>query len=402
MRLIKQDIIQRDGSGTATLFPEEPEDMWHAYNLIRAGDLLRASAVRRVTTEGNNGNTTSKRIHTTLTLRVTGTDFDPAASQLHVSGRVAEQNEYAPLGGHHTLDLELRRQFTLEKKDGWDSVAIGMLQEMVNTQARAQVWAIVMAEGQANICYVTEHQTVLHQRITGNIPKKRAQTGEHDKATGKFHAQILEALLRVLDIASPTAVPGDLKPLLIASPGFSAQNFVNYMKSYAQTNTHKPLLALLPKITVAHTSTGHLAALSEVLKSPEVTAKLSNTKFGRDAALLDRMYESIRKDDGKAWYGPKEVEACVDKGAVGRGGGILLITNSLFRAQDVAERNHWVALVDKVKAEGGEIRIVSSSHESGKRLEALGGVAALLTYPVYEIEDEEEEGRADVGEVWAP
>lgn len=27
MRLIKQDIIERDGSGTITLFPEEPEDM---------------------------------------------------------------------------------------------------------------------------------------------------------------------------------------------------------------------------------------------------------------------------------------------------------------------------------------------------------------------------------------
>jgi hypothetical protein len=27
MRLIKQNIIEKDGSGTATLLPEEPEDM---------------------------------------------------------------------------------------------------------------------------------------------------------------------------------------------------------------------------------------------------------------------------------------------------------------------------------------------------------------------------------------
>jgi hypothetical protein len=26
--------------------PEEPEDMWHAYNLIAAGDRLRAAAIR--------------------------------------------------------------------------------------------------------------------------------------------------------------------------------------------------------------------------------------------------------------------------------------------------------------------------------------------------------------------
>ncbi|RAL67190.1 hypothetical protein DID88_007967 [Monilinia fructigena] len=33
MRLIKEDIAS-DDSGTVTLLPEEPEDMWHAYNLI--------------------------------------------------------------------------------------------------------------------------------------------------------------------------------------------------------------------------------------------------------------------------------------------------------------------------------------------------------------------------------
>jgi protein pelota len=27
MRLIKQNIVQKDGSGSATLLPEEPEDM---------------------------------------------------------------------------------------------------------------------------------------------------------------------------------------------------------------------------------------------------------------------------------------------------------------------------------------------------------------------------------------
>ena len=58
---------------------------------------------------------------------------------------------------------------------------------------------------------------------------------------------------------------------------------------------------------------------------------------------------------------------------------------SLFRSQDVAERKRWVALVDRVRdVEGGDVRILSSDHESGKRLEGLGGIAALLTFPVIE------------------
>ena len=142
MRLIKQDI-ERDGSGTITLLPEEPEDMvppllsssaqtqltniskWHAYNLIAINDLLRASAIRRVTTESSTGSTSSTRVHTTLLIRVTNVEFDPQASQLHVSGRVSEENKWVKNGAYHTLDLELQRNFTIEKSDGWDSGSVG-------------------------------------------------------------------------------------------------------------------------------------------------------------------------------------------------------------------------------------------------------------------------------------
>lgn len=49
-------------------------------------------------------------------------------------------------------------------------------------------------------------------------------------------------------------------------------------------------------------------------------------------------------------------------------------------------------LVDQVKdQEGGEVRVLSSDHESGKRLEGLGGIAAILTFPIEEMEDSDEE-----------
>lgn len=99
----------------------------------------------------------------------------------------------------------------------------------------------------------------------------------------------------------------------------------------------------------------------------------------------------LYKDDGRAAYGPKEVEQAVDKGAVGRGGGVLLISDSLFRAQDVAVRRKWVNMVDRVRrTEGGEVRVLSSTHESGKQLEGLGGIAAMLTFPLEYLDENEE------------
>lgn len=53
-------------------------------------------------------------------------------------------------------------------------------------------------------------------------------------------------------------------------------------------------------------------------------------------------------------------------------------------------------MCDQVKSFGGSVVIFSSLHESGRQLNGLGGVAALLTYPLDLdlVEEEEEEARA--------
>ena len=67
----------------------------------------------------------------------------------------------------------------------------------------------------------------------------------------------------------------------------------------------------------------------------------------------------------------------------------MLIIDTLFRAQEVAERKRWVRLVDRVRdVEGGEVRILSGTHDSGKQLEALGGVAAILTFPLEDLDED--------------
>lgn len=383
MRLVKQNI-ERDGSGTVTLLPEEPEDMWHAYNLIAPTDLLRASAIRRVVKEGATGSTSSQRVHMNLLIRVTGIEFDAQAGQLHVSGRVAEENQFVKNGAYHTLDLELQRNFTLEKSEGWDSVALDVVREAVKQDKEGTVPAVVMEEGMANICLITEHQTILKQRVETGIPKKRSgRSGDHDSGMKKFFAILLETLSRHVDITQP-------RPLLLASPGFTAAGFQKYIIDEATRKGEKAVLANKGNFVVIHSSSGHLHSLNEVLKSPAVLSKLKDTKYAKETRYMDDFMTLLRKDDGRAWYGPTEVEKAVEKGAVGPSG-VLLINNSLFRSQEIGVRKRWVTLVDTVKEGGGEARILSSDHESGKRLEGLGGIAAILTFPLEDLDDEDEE-----------
>ncbi|OQD77518.1 hypothetical protein PENDEC_c002G04823 [Penicillium decumbens] len=403
MRLIKNKI-EHGGSGTVTLCPEEPEDMWHAYNLIRPGDLLRASAIRRVTTTQDTGSTSSARVHLTLEVRVKNLDFDPQSSQLHVSGQIINETAHTKVGQFHTLDLELNRNFTLEKEVGadgegvgWDSIAVEQLKDAVDEggKRRAEAVAVIMQEGIAHICFIGQFQTILKQKVEMSVPRKRQGGSDHDKGMNKFFRTILDTLLRQMEFNTSITSGSNnesVRPVLLASPGFVASGFHKYIQSEASTTT-PGLKRLLPSIVVVHSASGYLNSLSEVLQSPAVKTLLADTKYARETKLMDDFLDQLRKETNKATYGPREVESAVDQGAVGRGGGVLIVSNRLFRSQDVAERKRWVALVDRVRdVEGGEVRILSSDHESGKRLEGLGGIAALLTFPVVEeefVSDEE-------------
>ncbi|RAK75639.1 putative translation factor pelota [Aspergillus fijiensis CBS 313.89] len=403
MRLVKNKI-ELNGSGTVTLCPEEPEDMWHAYNLIRPGDLLRASAIRRVTTTQETGSTSSARVHLNLEIRVKSLDFDPQSSQLHVSGQIVNETAHTKVGQHHTLDLELNRNFTLEKEIGsdgegvgWDSIAVQMLKDAVDEggNRRAEAVAVVMQEGLAHICFIGQFQTILKQKVEMSVPRKRHGGGDHDKGLNKFFQVTLDTLVRQMEFnTSATALSTNnetVRPVLLASPGFVAAGFQKYIQGVASTSM-PALKRLLPSIVVVHSASGYLHSLAEVLQSPAVKTILADTKYARETKLMDDFLDQLRKETNKATYGPREVESAVDQGAVGRGGGVLIISNRLFRSQDVAERKRWVSLVDRVRdVEGGEVRVLSSDHESGRRLDGLGGVAALLTFPIVDDAGEDED-----------
>lgn len=451
MKLIKNKI-EHNASGTVTLCPEDPEDMvsphsamrsethiehshkqnqqWHAYNLIRPDDLLRASAIRRVTSTQDTGSTASHRVHLTLEIRVRNLDFDPQSSQLHVSGQIVNETPHTKIGQYHTLDLEVNRNFTLEKEVGsggegvgWDSIAIDMLKDAVDEggKRRAEAVAVVMQEGIAHICFIGQFQTVLKQKVEMSVPRKRYGGGDHDKVStsfillnrneyqselkltmtqgmSKFYQVTLDTLLRQLDFnTASTSLTSNapVKPILLASPGFVAAGLQKHIQSVASTTT-PALNRLLASTVVVHAASGYLNSLSEVLQSPAVKTLLADTRYARETRLMDDFLDQLRRETNKATYGPREVESAVDQGAVGRGGGVLIISNRLFRSYDVAERKRWVRLVDRVRdVEGGEVRVLSSDHESGKRLDNLGGIAALLTFPIVEEdwdEDEDENG----------
>ena len=63
-----------------------------------------------------------------------------------------------------------------------------------------------------------------------------------------------------------------------------------------------------------------------------------------------------------------------------------MISDSLFRAFDVNLRKRMVRLAEKTEKSGATVLIFSSLHASGVQLTNLTGLAAILRYPLPEIE----------------
>ncbi|KAK7423580.1 Translation factor pelota [Neonectria punicea] len=384
MKLVSRKVPKTLEEETVSLLPEDPEDMWHAYNLILPGDIIHAHAIRKVVSTSSTGSTASERVHTDLAIKVKSTFFDPVISALRVSGTVAAENPHVTLGSHHTLDLEVNRAFTLIKPDGWDSIASAALNESLSDDKDGAMAAVVMQEGLANICLITQFRTVLKIRVESVIPKKRDLASDQDAGMRRFFEKTLSTLLRTMDFS-------ESRPLLLASPGFVATDFKQYIANQGRDKADKVLLAVAKQATVVHANSGHVHSLNEVLKSPEVLAKMKDMKFAREAQYVDQFFDMLKLDDGRAWYGASAVEKAVNDGAVGPGGGVLLVNNSLFRSEDLATRKKYVALVEKVRSDGGDARVLSSDHESGQRLAMLGDIAALLNYPMLDLDDDAEE-----------
>lgn len=92
------------------------------------------------------GSSFSKREKTILTIQVDKVDFDTQAGQLHLNGRVCEENKYVSVGSQHTLDLELHRNFTVFKEE-WDSVTLDVIKSACDPSEKSEIGAVVLQEG---------------------------------------------------------------------------------------------------------------------------------------------------------------------------------------------------------------------------------------------------------------
>lgn len=376
MKVLKKQISAKDGSGLVVLRPETSEDLWHAYNLLQVGDLVRCTTLRKVVNTTSTGSTSSQKKRMNLTVQLEKVDFDPNSLDVRLSGRTTSESDVVRMGQYHTLSLELNQNFSLEK-DCWDQIFLDRIEESCHPENQAEVAAVVMqSTGLAHVCLVTGSLTITKARIDVTIPKKRTGSSAQSKSTIKFYDAVYAALLKL---------PWDqLKCCLIGSPGFVKDDFFKYVLDQSVRREDRILITHKAKFVLCKASSGHKHALEDIFGDSQIMSQLDDTKMSKEVAVLRTFLRMMDTDPDRAFYGYGHVRKAQEHLAVDT----LLVTDELFRSANVATRKNYVKLVEDVRASGGSVHIFSSMHVSGQQLNQVSGVAALLRYPLPEIETE--------------
>jgi len=379
--------FDKDGNGSASLIPEESEDLWHLFNLVAKGDTVKAMTVRKIQKEGSTGTVQTETKKIMITIEVKAIEYDAAGDCIRFSGRNCEENQWVKMGAHHTLDITLNNKLTVGK-DRWDFMYLRSLDEATDVHKTSEVAVVLIEAGTANFFLLTAVLAKDVHRVSVALPRKRVTTTGYDKAIVRFFEQVYAG---IKDHVSLDLV----KCVVLAGPGFVKDDYLTWMMQRATQTGDVALLQKKSVFVAAHTSCVHKQALKELLADEQIQKSIANTKAAAHLRALEDFYQMVKSEPDRVSFGPKQVKEAVDRGGVGT----LMVVDSLFRNANVGTRRQYVEMTESVREQGGTVHVFSSQHVSGEQLQQLSGIAAVLRFPMPELEDiDSEAGLSDAAD----
>uniref|UniRef100_A0A7E4W0W8 Protein pelota homolog n=1 Tax=Panagrellus redivivus TaxID=6233 RepID=A0A7E4W0W8_PANRE len=374
MHIVKR-YIEQDYSGTLELWCIDQDDLWHLYNIIRIGDCVSSVSDRKC--NANENRSKPLRITEEFEVEVTSVDFDPIYEGVRVSGILTDYSQFA--GSYHTLDIKLNMRFMLTKKC-WNSFDINRIETTVGT-FKEQMAAVILHEGTAQVCVVTNSMTYVKAKIEMQVARKRTGFAvNHEKSLQRFLETVAKAFLRHIDLDS-------MKGVVVATRGKLYENFMKVLFDVADQINEPIKKKNRNKFVFANVSSGFKHSLKEVLSDPSTAHLLAGTKAQEEMKTLETFTNLLDNEPSRAFYGYKHVNMANELSAIDT----LIISDALFRSYDVKKREKYIKLVESVEENNGKVLIFSSLHVTGEQLDQMTGVAAILRYPLPELEDEDME-----------
>ena len=340
--------------GEVKVLTQNLDDLWYLSTIIEPDDFIQGKTFRKIksqSTEEKSKDATKKPVF--IKISVEKVEFSKYTNILRVSGVIREAPEDIPLGEHHTFNIDDNSVVTLIKEQ-WLKYQLDKLKEAC-TEKKSSLLLCIHDREEAYFALFKKYGYEVLSHIQGEVQKKREESIKKEN----FYLAIINKIKEY-------AERHNIKQVIVASPSFWKEDLMKELKDNE----------LRDKIILATCSSATKNGIDEVIKRPEVREALKQERTAKEINKVEELLTEIAKNNF-AVYGLKETEKASAIGAVKD----LLITD-LFIQKSRSENfyrqlENIMKTVDKTK---GDVDIISSEHEGGKKLDGLGGIAAILRF----------------------
>ena len=357
MKILELDLKR----GMAKLVVENPDDLWHLYNIISEGDLVYARTSREIGGRGEGSRPSrGRRVGLTLGIKVKSVDFDRSLNRLRVLGVIFEAPEKYDglLGSHHTITISPNSMLRIVK-DRWYGYQIERLRRAAAVEEKPVI-VVSLDDEEACVALVGRFRVKPLLEVRARLPGK-LEASRREEALKRYFAEVAEALERIIrDVRGPIAIVG---------PGFLKESFKAYLEGRVKD---------LPQVEVFNASSGGLPGVNEAVRSGVLLRFSRESRLLEEAMLVEEFLAKLAKEDGLVAYGVEDLEKAARLGAVER----LMVVDKVLRESSPEDRLRVEELIRMVESRGGKVTVLSGEHEGGEKIMAFGGLAGFLRFKV--------------------
>jgi peptide chain release factor subunit 1 len=275
-----------------------------------------------------------------------------------------------------------------------------MLQPLRDMVVTDKIQGLIVADkNEAAIGYLKGNTIETVYSLDSKVPGKTRAGGQSAQRFARLRKSMYKQFMNNISEKAKTAFlekvrDNTLTGIIVGGPGFTKDKLLD------DDYLHQELADKV----IARESLNYSGeeALDELVTKAEDS--IEDAEIIEEKELVDEFLSNLKEENGKSEYGPKRVWEALEMGAVEK----VLVSESmdLYHAEYLSESGetqhvfepepkidskdrefeHIGDLVEDIASKADdmstEFHIISNSHEKGKRLEKMGGVAAVLRYRI--------------------
>jgi protein pelota len=352
---LKKDFVK--------VIPETFDDLWHLYNIIYKNDKVYAYTKREIKPEEKYARPKrGQRVPVFLGVKVEKIAWDKLLGRLRVHGTICKAPETVPIGTHHTLNIALNKPLTIVKKK-WARHHVERLKRASETSEKPVTIIAIDDEGYAIATtkqYGVEVKVEERIKLPGKLEAEKRST-----AVKGYFRKALSSLRQVW-----TAIHS---PIAIIGVGFVKKDFAKFLKNEAKDIAKSV-------VDVKSVNNGGVAGIYEALRSSVLLKTMKHTRIIEETEVIEEVLKRLGKNESNIAYGFDDVKEAAELGAVET----MVLADTMLRKSSDEKRLLLEDLMRIVEQKAGKIMIVSTEHEAGAKLVALGSIAALLRFSIHQ------------------